>query len=1076
MWEFQNWSRTRSHTVPIRFQPTNVRQLVAAVQAAENASGAAKAIGTGWSYPDVAIAPGVRFAIGTDLLFKVLSGTDPMSLIPFALNDVARADARHLLHVEAGIKIHDLNCTLDTMGLAMITLGGSNGQSLAGAISTGTHGSDVDLAPLADVVRAIHLVGPGGQEWWIERSGARAITDPARMEQARSANLLCSSIRIEYDDLLFNAVLVSVGRMGVVYSYVVQVRDAFRLKQTREKKNWTEVKSLIRTDIRDGLAQGTQFVEIAVNPYMSSAGDHDCVITRRKTVSEPTTSPGDSSGQSFAFFCNITALNAVLDFAAGLLPPLIAAATGAALASLSWMLLIPGLGSIAYASASAIAITGATAGLVALEAAIGTARATPGSDLAQKLTSILNTMTGLGHKELVPLLTEQMLLSERNPNGPVVVQESFRLLTSQGPCNAPWSGPPDCMRQVDGLEFALDLSPGSEKLFAFVDDVIALTDEFLATNMPAGFVMSLRFTKGTEALIGMQQFSRTCSVEVLMLRGLNGESDFLQRLYGIARLHDAIPHWGLIHEVDAAELRRLYGNRLHDWCVILRRLIDQGGGKTQTFSTSYTVTRGLEPLSGGLTISNNLPVAIPLWDPTPAVEGTTSTTGMFLWNRSNHSTQVSDIQFTTPDDVPGVPVFRLLTSCPISVAAGQVLLVDVTFSPAKAGAITGLVQVDCDDPLTPEVRLPLATSAIAIGRHAELQLAPASLDFGTTLINAPVGRDLTVTNIGFYAADFDNIAVTLDQPAGQLTASAVLARLPGGQSDTIYVSYNPTIRGAAHATLVIDMRSRTDVGWFEYRHRYELPLAGVALRPTIFLARRPLPHVGGPMNLPIGSGPGRPPLPHPIPLGDLELKVLDFGGAAPNTNAFASFWVRNVGDAPLTAQNVVVMNHTYFGVNNPNIFPATLQPGREIEVACGFRAPPISGLPIVSELRVTSDDPLRPTASLTLKGKAAGPHMVDPPELIDLGVVPPAPASVTVAFRSDGTDQVNVWRVTLAKGTDFSVSGAPQMPAQLAPGTELSLTVTLTATHPGYYQDQLLVAHDGRPSRMSQVLLRGRVA
>jgi hypothetical protein len=228
------------------------------------------------------------------------------------------------------------------------------------------------------------------------------------------------------------------------------------------------------------------------------------------------------------------------------------------------------------------------------------------------------------------------------------------------------------------------------------------------------------------------------------------------------------------------------------------------------------------------------------------------------------------------------------------------------------------------------------------------------------------------------------------------------------------------------------------------------------------------------MNPPVGGGPVRPPLPRPIPLGELELKVLDFGGAAPNTNAFASFWVRNVGDAPLTAQSVVVINQTYFGVNDPNIFPATLQPGGELEVACGFRAPPVPGLPIVSELRVTSDDPLRPIASLTLKGKAAGPHLADPSELLDLGIVPPSPASVTVAFRSDGTDPVNLWKVTLAKGTDFSVSGAPQMPARLAPGTELSLTVTLTATQRGYYQDQLLIAHDGRPSQMSQVLLRGR--
>ena len=37
-------------------------------------------------------------------------------------------------------------------------MGGSSGQTLAGAISTGTHGGDKFIAPLADSVVAIHLI------------------------------------------------------------------------------------------------------------------------------------------------------------------------------------------------------------------------------------------------------------------------------------------------------------------------------------------------------------------------------------------------------------------------------------------------------------------------------------------------------------------------------------------------------------------------------------------------------------------------------------------------------------------------------------------------------------------------------------------------------------------------------------------------------------------------------------------------------------------------------------------------------------------------------------------------------
>ena len=75
-----------------------------------------------------------------------------------------------------------------------------------------------------------------------------------------------------------------------------------------------------------------------------------------------------------------------------------------------------------------------------------------------------------------------------------------------------------------------------------------------------------------------------------------------------------------------------------------------------------------------------------------------------------------------------------------------------------------------------------------------------------------------------------------------------------------------------------------------------------------------------------------------------------------------------------------------------------------------------------------------------------------------------------------------VWEVKLIEpnqGTNFSVSSAPQIPPlatlALAPGTELTLMVTLTATLPGDYEADLLVAHNGNPHRNSQVRLRGNV-
>jgi FAD/FMN-containing dehydrogenase len=107
----------------------------------------------------------------------------------------------------------------------MPTLGGSRGQSLGGVLGTGVHGGDLKLPPIADAVRAIHLVGAGGQEWWIEPE-RDSITNPLQMAALRDTGVLCPSIRIVYDDDLFNATLVSMGCAGVIYSVVLEVRTA----------------------------------------------------------------------------------------------------------------------------------------------------------------------------------------------------------------------------------------------------------------------------------------------------------------------------------------------------------------------------------------------------------------------------------------------------------------------------------------------------------------------------------------------------------------------------------------------------------------------------------------------------------------------------------------------------------------------------------------------------------------------------------------------------------------------------------------------------------------------------------
>ncbi len=250
------------------------------------------AVGRGWSFTDVATT--TDFMIDTRGLRGILAFSqrgrvwghriedhdtvddphvddDPLPAAGYpadrswalaeALLDGVRSSDRMLAHVLAGTTVRELYEALDTPARdrpvagapardrwALPTMGGASGQTVAGAIGTGTHGGDFELPPMADMVRAIHLIAPDGSQRWIEPAQG-AITDP---------NRLVASMRgvprenIHYDDDMFAAALVSLGSLGVMFSLVLEVRRQYGLSEI----------PLPRTNyaaVRAGLLDGSVF-------------------------------------------------------------------------------------------------------------------------------------------------------------------------------------------------------------------------------------------------------------------------------------------------------------------------------------------------------------------------------------------------------------------------------------------------------------------------------------------------------------------------------------------------------------------------------------------------------------------------------------------------------------------------------------------------------------------------------------------------------------------------------------------------------------------------------------------------
>lgn len=251
--------------------------------------------------------------------YKTIDTRELSSSLQTQLQNILEPDAharieggKHYFWVEAGITITNLNTVLDHQKprLAIQASGGSPGATLAGTLATATHGGEFNWPLLVDMVRAIHLVGPGGEEWWIE--GNESIAELSALQSIYpnidDEHFIAAGWRGPHDitaaDVL-NSVIVSLGAMGVVYSMVIEVVEQYGLEQrTVAIDSWSRLLTLAQTSedqlrrgdaeannrvldlLLDGRMNGTGidrdenvYVDLAINPI-----NRACWIVNRRTT------------------------------------------------------------------------------------------------------------------------------------------------------------------------------------------------------------------------------------------------------------------------------------------------------------------------------------------------------------------------------------------------------------------------------------------------------------------------------------------------------------------------------------------------------------------------------------------------------------------------------------------------------------------------------------------------------------------------------------------------------------------------------------------------------------------------
>jgi FAD-linked oxidoreductase len=193
---WSNWSGLE-HARPSRVvTPTSLEEVTAAVVSARAAGSTLKAAGTGHSFTAIA-SPG--------------SGTH---LLPGGLTGIVSVDREALtVTARAGMQLKAFNAALEALGLSLHNMGDIAEQTLAGAVSTGTHGTGGTYAGLAAQLAGFTLVSGTGEV------------------------LRCSASE---NPEVFALGRVGLGSLGVLVDVTFNVEPLFALEAVEQPMSWAQ--------------------------------------------------------------------------------------------------------------------------------------------------------------------------------------------------------------------------------------------------------------------------------------------------------------------------------------------------------------------------------------------------------------------------------------------------------------------------------------------------------------------------------------------------------------------------------------------------------------------------------------------------------------------------------------------------------------------------------------------------------------------------------------------------------------------------------------------------------------------
>ncbi|MGH2954806.1 MAG: D-arabinono-1,4-lactone oxidase [Solirubrobacterales bacterium] len=192
---WRNWTGDQRCRPAAIETPGNREELAEVVRRAARDGHRIRASASGHSFSDVALTDGVMVRL-------------------HRLDRILASDrASGLVKVEGGAVLGGLNRRLDQLGLAFENLGDIDRQTLAGSISTGTHGTGTRFGSLSAQVEALEMVVADGSTFEVS-----ARSDPDALAAAR----------------------IGLGALGLIYAVTIRTVPAYTISRVDSPKPLAE--------------------------------------------------------------------------------------------------------------------------------------------------------------------------------------------------------------------------------------------------------------------------------------------------------------------------------------------------------------------------------------------------------------------------------------------------------------------------------------------------------------------------------------------------------------------------------------------------------------------------------------------------------------------------------------------------------------------------------------------------------------------------------------------------------------------------------------------------------------------